>query len=52
MEFANGQGWALEEGRIYFPGPDREKELAAESGDQKDVIRNLVGYARELEMIV
>ncbi|KAJ9631307.1 uncharacterized protein PV06_04705 [Exophiala oligosperma] len=50
MDFASEQGWSLEEGRIYFPGlEDAKKE---EDGDQKEVINHMVGYARELEMIV
>ncbi|KAK5057570.1 hypothetical protein LTR84_011570 [Exophiala bonariae] len=49
-EFANDQGWSLEEGRIYFPVPEDAKK--AEDGDQKEVINHMVGYARELEMIV
>ncbi|KAJ9504094.1 regulatory particle non-ATPase [Exophiala xenobiotica] len=50
MDFANEQGWSLEEGRIYFPGLEDAKKT--EEGDQKEVINHMVGYARELEMIV
>jgi len=50
MEFASDQGWSLEDGRIYFPGLEDAKK--AEEGDQKEIISHMVGYARELEMIV
>lgn len=49
-EFAHEQGWSLEDGRIYFPVPEDAKK--ADESDQKEVISNMVGYARELEMIV
>jgi len=49
-EFASEQGWSLEDGRIYFPGLEDAKKI--EDGDQKEVINHMVGYARELEMIV
>jgi hypothetical protein len=49
-EFAGEQGWSLEDGRIHFPGLEDAKK--AEDGDQKEVINHMVGYARELEMIV
>lgn len=49
-EFAQDQGWSLEDGRIYFPGlPDEKK---GEEGDQKEVISHMVQYARDLESIV
>ncbi|KAK4939551.1 regulatory particle non-ATPase [Elasticomyces elasticus] len=50
MDFAHEQGWSLEDGRIQFPGLEDAKK--AEEGDQKEVIHHMVGYARELEMIV
>jgi len=50
MEFASDQGWSLEEGRIHFPGLEDVKK--AEEDEQKEVISHMVGYARELEMIV
>jgi len=49
MDFAHEQGWSLEDGRIQFPGLEKEN---AEEGDKKEVIHHMVGYARELEMIV
>ena len=52
VEFARDQGWTLEEGRIYFPGLEGDKSLAGHEGDQKEVISNMIGYARDLEMIV
>ena len=51
VEFAKEQGWALEEGRIYFPTLEAEKMMGHEGG-QKEVISNMIGYARDLEMIV
>lgn len=50
MKFAKDQGWSLEDGRIYFPTQEDLKK--AEQGDQREIISNTVGYARELEMIV
>jgi 26S proteasome regulatory subunit N12 len=52
VEFAKQQGWTLEEGRIYFPGLEAEKDMSGHEGDQKEVISNMIGYARDLEMIV
>ena len=49
-EFAQEQGWSLEDGRICFPGLLNEKEGA--EGDQKEVISHMVQYARDLESIV
>jgi hypothetical protein len=50
VTFAKDQGWSLEDGRIYFPAQEDLKK--AEQGDQREIISNTVGYARELEMIV
>lgn len=58
VDFARENGWSVEDGRIYFPKVD---ELGGVDGDgvgvgavgaQKETIQNMVGYARELEMIV
>ena len=54
VEFAQGRGWVVKDGRIYFPlqqGDDMrtEKEILVASGQ---VIENTIGYARELETIV
>ncbi|ETN37896.1 uncharacterized protein HMPREF1541_07519 [Cyphellophora europaea CBS 101466] len=50
-EFAHEQGWSLEEGRIYFPSLEDAKK--AEEGDkEREIMSNVVGYARELESIV
>jgi 26S proteasome regulatory subunit N12 len=50
-KFAQEQGWSLEEGRIYFPGLEDAKK--AEEGDkEREIMSNVVGYARELESIV
>ena len=50
-EFAHEQGWSLEEGRIYFPSLVDAKK--AEEGDkEREIMSNVVGYARELESIV
>lgn len=48
-EFAQDQGWSLEDGRIYFPGLADEKKS---QGDEKQVISHMVQYARDLESIV
>ena len=54
VEFAQGRGWVVKDGRIYFPlqqgeGVRNEKEILVASGQ---VIENTIGYARELETIV
>ncbi|KAL8812180.1 MAG: hypothetical protein Q9200_001220 [Gallowayella weberi] len=53
VEFAQGRGWAVKDGRIYFPQQQEdmrtEKEILVASGQ---VIENTIGYARELETIV
>ncbi|KAL2058470.1 hypothetical protein ABVK25_001198 [Lepraria finkii] len=54
VEFAQGRGWVVKDGRIYFPmqkGEEMrtEKEILVASGM---VIENTIGYARELETIV
>lgn len=60
MEFARKNGWSVEDGRILFPkidemGPANEGAAGIEGGDlgqQRETIQNMVGYARDLEMIV
>lgn len=54
MEFAQQRGWALRDGRIYFPvepeaATRSEKDILVASGS---IIENAIGYARELETIV
>ncbi|KAL4921803.1 SAC3/GANP/Nin1/mts3/eIF-3 p25 family-domain-containing protein [Aspergillus aurantiobrunneus] len=54
MEFAQQRGWALRDGRIYFPvepeaATRSEKDILVASGT---IIENSIGYARELETIV
>ncbi|MCJ1259950.1 regulatory particle non-ATPase [Lignoscripta atroalba] len=55
VEFARQRGWAVKDGRVYFPlqqrgqGMGSEKEILVASGQ---VIENTIGYARELETIV
>ena len=54
VEFAQQRGWAVKDGRIYFPlqqGEEmrNEKEILVASGM---LIENTIGYARELETIV
>ncbi|KAL8870016.1 MAG: hypothetical protein Q9174_003842, partial [Haloplaca sp. 1 TL-2023] len=53
VEFAQGRGWVVKDGRIYFPQQQEdmrtEKEVLLASGQ---VIENTIGYARELETIV
>jgi len=54
IQFAQSRGWAIKDGRIYFPmqqegiltDGEEEKELS------KMAIENTLGYARELETIV
>ncbi|KAL8711086.1 MAG: hypothetical protein Q9220_004467 [cf. Caloplaca sp. 1 TL-2023] len=53
VDFAQGRGWVVKDGRIYFPQQQdegrTEREILVASGT---VIENTIGYARELEMIV
>ncbi|KAI9702641.1 MAG: regulatory particle non-ATPase [Bogoriella megaspora] len=54
VKFAQERGWAVKDGRIYFPEAEAEqygteKDILATSGQ---VIENTLGYARELETIV
>ncbi|KAL8735629.1 MAG: hypothetical protein Q9166_000798 [cf. Caloplaca sp. 2 TL-2023] len=53
VDFAQGRGWVIKDGRIYFPQQQEdtrtEKEILVASGQ---VIENTIGYARELETIV
>ena len=48
-EFAQDQGWSLEDGRIVFPALVDEKRGQE---DDKQVISHMVQYARDLESIV
>lgn len=57
MAFAHENGWSVEEGRISFPKVDELGAGGSGSGGdvvgaQKETIQNMVGYARDLEMIV
>ncbi len=66
VDFAQDNGWSVEDGRIYFPKVDElggggaavggedggVGGVGADVGAQKETIQNMVGYARELEMIV
>lgn len=53
--FSQQRGWTTQDGRVYFPAMatggavDGEDDVLAASGQ---VIRNALGYARELETIV
>ncbi|KAH8819730.1 SAC3/GANP/Nin1/mts3/eIF-3 p25 family-domain-containing protein [Xylogone sp. PMI_703] len=57
IQFAQSRGWAIKDGRIYFP---TQKPGATEDGEEGEedkeftqtVIENTLGYARELETIV
>ncbi|RFU33465.1 hypothetical protein B7463_g2889, partial [Scytalidium lignicola] len=57
IQFAKSRGWAIKDGRIYFPA---QKTNATEDGEEGEedkestqmVIENTLGYARELETIV
>lgn len=58
VEFAKARGWALKDGRIYFPVQQEQQEPSAvqKTGDISlttgGVIENAIGYARQLETIV
>lgn len=48
--FSKERGWDVHDGRIYFPTTDTSaSDILSASGS---VIRNTLGYARELETIV
>lgn len=54
VDFAQGRGWLVKDGRIYFPAQQSQdirsgREFLVASGQ---VIENNIGYARELETIV
>lgn len=56
VQFAASRGWEIRDGRIWFP-KDRDSEGGEEKKDEereaaRDTVKNVVGYARELEMIV
>ncbi|KAF8477193.1 SAC3/GANP/Nin1/mts3/eIF-3 p25 family-domain-containing protein [Kalaharituber pfeilii] len=48
VEFARDKGWDIQDGRIYFPQDDENREVL-QAGN---IIENTVAYARELETIV
>ncbi|KAH8592369.1 SAC3/GANP/Nin1/mts3/eIF-3 p25 family-domain-containing protein, partial [Bisporella sp. PMI_857] len=54
VSFAQQRGWAIHDGRIYFP--NQAKVNVDEEGNEKETsqiaIENTLGYARELETIV
>jgi 26S proteasome regulatory subunit N12 len=54
ISFAQSRGWAIKDGRIYFP--NQAKLGIDEEGNEKETsqiaIENTLGYARELETIV
>jgi 26S proteasome regulatory subunit N12 len=54
VQFARDQGWTVKDSRIWFPLQDTdlsaaERDILSASGP---VIKNTLGYARELETIV
>jgi 26S proteasome regulatory subunit N12 len=53
ISFAQSRGWAIKDGRIYFPD---QVKMGVDEGNEKAlsqmVIENTLGYARELETIV
>jgi len=55
VQFAQSRGWAVKDGRIYFPIQEAGG-ARAEGGGEKELskmaIENTLGYARELETIV
>jgi 26S proteasome regulatory subunit N12 len=54
VSFAQSRGWAIKDGRIYFP--NQVKAGVDDEGNEKVLsqmaIENTLGYARELETIV
>ncbi|KAI9791470.1 MAG: regulatory particle non-ATPase [Peltula sp. TS41687] len=57
VEFARRRGWAIRDGRIYFPAANGDQGLAGTERESsllasEQVIENTIGYARELETIV
>jgi 26S proteasome regulatory subunit N12 len=54
VQFAQSRGWAIKDGRIYFPL--QQVGVLADGDDDKEhsqiAIENTLGYARELETIV
>jgi 26S proteasome regulatory subunit N12 len=53
VKFAQSRGWAVKDGRIYFPA-QQEAPTDAEGDRELSTlaIENTIGYARELETIV
>lgn len=52
VEFAQGRGWVVKDGRIYFPQQQGEDASEAKDMASEVMIANTIGYARELETIV
>ena len=52
MEFAQGRGWEVRDGRIYFPEQDMQTGEEEDKEGGRLTMSNVVGYARELETIV
>jgi len=55
VQFAQRRGWAIKDGRIYFPMQQDGRALADGEGEKElsqMAIENTLGYARELETIV
>lgn len=52
MEFAQGRGWEVRDGRIYFPEQDMQSGEEEDREGARLTMSNVVGYARELETIV
>lgn len=52
VEFAQGRGWEVRDGRIYFPEQDMQTGEEEDREGGRLTMSNVVGYARELETIV
>ncbi|KAF2739365.1 26S proteasome non-ATPase regulatory subunit 8 [Polyplosphaeria fusca] len=52
VNFAKESGWAVKDGRIYFPQQEDEFDTKDILVTSDQVIENTLGYARELETIV
>ena len=54
IQFAESVGWHVRDGRIYFPAQSVTEQVEKNEDREgaRETVRNVVGYARELETIV
>jgi 26S proteasome regulatory subunit N12 len=52
IEFARERGWIIRDGSIFFPADEGAEDGDDDKEVSQMVIRNTLGYARELETIV